>query len=297
MMSINQLASSHFHWDDVPHLREPFIIVGFHGWSDAGRVSSDSLEYFLETFESRAFARLSNEPFLNFTMERPMGKVDGGLISYLEPMSTQFHCLTNPDGDHDLILVLSKEPHFNWMLYGRVFLEVMTRLQVKRLYTIGGVQDTISHSLPPQLSVVASSGALVADTMKLGDDIRAADYVGPISIHSCLIRTCTEHEIEAVSLWGHVPAYLQKTPRLVAKVVTTLGTASGMECPIEDLKRKSIELDRKIDEALSRDPNLKQFVEALEGRKDAPASSRGDEKIIRLNEFLRRDPQKDPSPQ
>ena len=296
MMNVNELAASCFQWDFVPHLRNPFVIVGFHGWSDAGRVSSDTLDYFLETFESRAFARLSNEPFLNFTVERPIGKVDGGLISYLEPMSTQFNCLTNPDGEHDLIFVLSKEPHFNWMLFGNVFLQMMTRLEVKRLYTVGGVQDTISHTLPAQVSIVASSADLVADTMKLGDDIRAAEYSGPISVHSSLIRTCTENEIEAVSFWGHVPAYLQKTPRLVAKIVTTLGMAAGMECPIEGLKRKSIELDRKIDEALSRDPNLKQFVEALEGRKDAPATAPGDEKIIRLNDFLRRDPPKDPSP-
>ncbi len=296
MMNVNELASSYFSWDNVPHLRDPFVIVGFTGWSDAGRVSSDTLEYFLETFESQSFARLSNEPFLNFTMERPMGKVDGGLISYLEPMSTQFNFLVNPDGGHDLIFVLSKEPHFNWLLFGKVFLEVMSKLGVKRLYTVGGVQDTISHSLAPQLSIVASSPGLIADTMKLGDDIRAADYTGPISVHSCLVRTCMENEIEAVSVWGHVPAYLQKSPSVVAKVVTTLGTAAGMECPVEDLKRKSIELDRKIDEALSRDPNLKQFVEALEGRKDSPAQMPGDEKIIRLNDFLRRDPQKDPSP-
>lgn len=272
------------------------MIAGFRGWSDAGRVSSDTLEYFLETFEPQVFARLSNGPFVNFTLERPIGKVENGLIQYLEPFSTQFSFLTNPDGEHDLIFVLAKEPHFKWQLYGELFVEMMIRLGVRRLYTIGGVQDTISHSRPPQVSIVGSSASVVADTMKLGDGFQPAEYVGPISVHSCLIRTCMDNEIEAVSVWGHVPAYLEKMPRLVAKIVASLGTAAGMDCPTEDLLRQSIELDRKIDEALARDPNLKHFVEALEDQEGGRPPERGKEKIIRLNEFLRRDLQKDPNP-
>jgi hypothetical protein len=144
------------------------------------------------------------------------------------------------------------------------------------------------------VSVVGSSLSVTADAAQLDPGIRRAEYQGPVSIHSCLVRTCAQAGTEAVSLWGHVPAYVQKSPRLVAKLVTILNRAVGMECPVDALKQKSIELDRKIDEALAKDPSLKQFVETLESQDGIDTSSPGDEKVIRLNQFLRRDPKKDP---
>jgi len=125
--------------------------------------------------------------------------------------------------------------------------------------------------------------------------IQLAQYHGPISIHSCLVKRCMEAGVEAVSLWGHVPAYLQKNPRVVTRIVTILNRAVGMECPVETLRHQSVELDRKLQEALSRDPNLRQLVESLENEEPGEKSP-GEEKVIRLNDFVRRDVRKDPEP-
>ena len=75
-------------------------------------------------------------------------------------------------------------------------------------------------------------------------------------------------------------------------MITILNQAVGMKCPVDALRQKSIEMDRKIDEALGRDPSLKQFVETIEQKEDTETSS-GDDKVIRLNHFVRRD-KKDP---
>jgi proteasome assembly chaperone (PAC2) family protein len=209
-------------------------------------------------------------------------------------MATELAVWSNPDGDHDLIILLAKEPHLNWLLYSHILLSVMLRLGVKWLYTLGGVQDTVSHSAPPRISVVASSEAAVEMAVGLDGGIEPADYYGPVSIHSCLVRMCAERGIEAVSLWGHVPAYLQKNPRLVAKLVSILSAVAGLHCPVERLIRKSIEMDRKINEILAKDPNLKQFVESMEDSNDIESPTANDDKIIRLNDFLRRDFHTDP---
>jgi proteasome assembly chaperone (PAC2) family protein len=102
-----------------------------------------------------------------------------------------------------------------------------------------------------------------------------------------------ESGLQAISLWGHAPAYLQKNPRLVARIVSILGKAMGFHCPVETLKRKAVELDRKISDALARDPNLKQLVESIEEKDISRRSSGRDDKIIHLNDFLRRDPHED----
>jgi hypothetical protein len=77
-------------------------------------------------------------------------------------------------------------------------------------------------------------------------------------------------------------------------MVDVLNDAVGMECPTEDLNRKSIELDRKVDEILGRDPNLKQFVESIEEHEDSITSEKAHDNIIRLNDFIRRDSHREP---
>lgn len=287
--------SSAITWDYVPQLRNPLVVAGFHGWSNAGSVSSDTVEYLTDKLQPRPFARLNEEPFLDFTLERPVAQIEDGVIHELESMATDLLCWSRPDGEHDLVMLLGREPHFDWPGYSRILVDVMLRLDVRRLYTIGGVQDTVSHSASPIVSVVGSSPYVVAGAARLDAAVQAATYYGPVSIHSFLIRACMDVGIEGVSLWGHVPAYLQKSPRLVQKMVTILNNAVGMQCPTDDLSLKSIEMDRKIRDALSRDPNLKRLVETVERQNSADDRTGNDDKVIRMDDFLHRDSQDDPT--
>ncbi|MBI4961868.1 MAG: PAC2 family protein [Desulfomonile tiedjei] len=285
---------SYIEWDHVPNLRTPVLVAGFHGWSDAGGVSTDTIQYLVEVLQPVEIAALSNEPFVNYTLDRPVAQIEDGIIHELEPMSSQLYCWKNPSGNRDVALLLGKEPHHGWLTYSSVIIDIIRKLSVQQLYTVGGVQDTISHSAPAVVTVVGSSTSVVESALKSDAQVRAADYYGPISIHSCLVKACMDAGIDALSLWGHVPAYLQKNPRVVNKLVSILSKGVGMECPVDILVQKSIELDRKINEALAKDPNLKDLVERIEEREDFRSPASADDKVIRLNDFLRRDPHKDP---
>ena len=288
-------GNPHISWDHVPNLKNPLLVAGFHGWSNAGSVSSDTVEYLTDNLKPRVFARFDDEPFLNFTLERPVAQIEDGVIHEIEPMTTDLLYWNSPDGDHDLILLLGKEPHLDWPGYSHDLVDMMLKLDARRLYTIGGVQDTVSHSAAPVVSVIGTSPYVVAAATRLDESVKAAEYYGPVSIHSFLIRACMDAGIEGVSLWGHVPAYLQKSPRVVQRIVTILNNAVGMHCPTADLNLKSMEMDRKIRDALSRDPNLKRLVETVERQnKSSDPSSDGD-KVIRMDDFLHRDSQEDPT--
>jgi len=47
---------------------------------------------------------------------------------------------------------------------------------------------------------------------------------------------------------------------------TILNKAVGMNCPVQILRQQSIDLDRKINEAIARDPGLRQMVENVEDK-------------------------------
>jgi len=286
-------VSSKLNWLEIPDLREPYFIAGFYVWSNAGNISSDTVAYLQELLKPRAFATLSDEEFINYTLNRPIGHIENGIVLHLESLTTEVSYWTNSEGDRDIILFLGKEPHANWRSFAEIISQIIRKLGVKRLYTLGGVQDTISHSAPVVISVVGSSPHLVDGMIQLEDGIEAANYYGPVSIHSYLIKMCIEAGIEAMSLWGHVPAYLQRSPRVVKKLVTVLNKAVGMNCPTQLLQHQSMALDRKINEAIAKDPSLREMIESVEDKKSIDEPPSDDNKVIRLNDFLHRDPNRD----
>jgi proteasome assembly chaperone (PAC2) family protein len=288
------VSPSHLTWNKLPELKAPFLVMGFHGWSNAGNISSDTLLYLIEALKTDVLATLCEEPFINYTIDRPVAQIEDGIIYDLDPMVSELSCWINADGEHDLLLFLGKEPHLSWRAYSEMILDIMRQLGVQMLYTIGGGQDTVSHSGPPLVTVVGSSPSVVAGTIRLDRGIRAAEYYGPVSIHSNLVKACMDAGFEAATLWGHVPAYLQKSPQLVEKLISILGQATGLHCCVEQLRQKSLELERKIDEALSKDPDLRQFVETIEKKQSFRSTSSRDDKIIHLNNFVRRETPKDP---
>lgn len=280
---------------EVPQLRDPCLIAGFYGWSDAGSVSSDVLAYLAEALQPRLIGTIEDEHFINYVLNRPVAQIEEGVIRQMEPCQTELRCWGNPGSGSDLVCLLGKEPHMNWFAYVDTILDAVKRLGIKRIFTIGGVQDATSHTRPPIVSAVGSSPYALRRILTSDETIKLADYHGPVSIHSCLIKRCMEKGMEAVSLWGHVPAYLQKNPRVVTKIITILNKAVGMDCPLEMLRHQTLDLEHKLQEALSRDPNLRRLVESLENEGSSEKLP-GEEKVIRLNDFLRRDLRKDPDP-
>lgn len=293
-MTASDLSASHLSWDHKPELKEPYAVAGFHGWSNAGSVSSDTLEHLIAEIKPTVFATISHEPFIDYALDRPVAEIENGLIHEMEPQYVELQYWKNTKGLHDVVFLLAKEPHYGWLGYSQIILDVMTELGVKRLYTVGGVQDNISHTAPLLISVVASSPAMIAETVRPEFGLRAAEYYGPISIHSLLVKTCGEAGIDCVSYWGHVPAYLQKNPRLVARLITLFNEAVGMRCPVQALKQKALELDKRLHEALLRDPNLRRFVETVEPEGGSDEEPTDSEKVIRLNDFLHRGSHDDP---
>ena len=285
--------SSKLTWLEIPDLTEPYLITGFYGWSNAGNVSSDTVAYLQESLKPRAFATLNDEDFVNYALNRPIGHIENGIVLHLESLTTELSYWKNLEGDRDVALFLGKEPHTNWRRYAQIILELIRKLDVKRLFTVGGVQDTISHSAPVLISVVGSSHHLVDGIIESHDGIEPANYYGPLSIHSYLIKMCIEAGIEAISLWGHVPAYLQRSPRVVKKLISILNKAVGMNCPTQILQQQSVDLDRKINEAIAKDPSLREMIASIEDKKSVDEPSSDGNKVIRLNDFLHRDPNKD----
>ncbi len=293
MMVEKKFASQHIQLLNHPDLKAPYMVMGFHGWSNAAAVSADTIKFIKANLGAQVFALINEEPFQDFATERPVGLIENGLLKSLDPCSTEIHFWQNDSGPHDVVFMLGKEPCIFWSDYCHGIFDLATLFGVQRIYTVGGVQDTISHTSQTPLTVVASNADLLLETLSLGPGIQPADYHGPVSIHSKIVSLAASESIDIVSIWAHVPAYLQRSPRAVAKVISIFNTAFDLGCPVDVLISKSMDLDIRINEAMANDPDLRQFVETIEGKPRLKKTSKSD-KVIRLNDFVKRDPAKNP---
>ncbi len=67
-------------WDRIPELKDPVLVMGYHGWPNAGGVSSDTLCYLMEILKPRLIARFDEEAFLNYGSDRPVAQIEDGII-------------------------------------------------------------------------------------------------------------------------------------------------------------------------------------------------------------------------
>lgn len=247
---------------ELPSLKEPYLVAGFYGWSDGGKVSSMTLLYLLTKLPSKLFAEMNPEPFYDFTVRRPYVFYKSGMITnYVMPKNEFWY--VEKAGDRSLVLFLGEEPNLNWIKYVNIIMHVIKKLGIKRVYTVGGLLDRVPHTVEPIISFFINNENLKKDVWALGGKL--TNYEGPSSIHSLILYACMKEGIEAMSIWGHSPIYLpfpdvQTTYYITKKLVEHLNIEldlGGLETEIRDFRAK-------LDVELQNQPELRRLVLELE---------------------------------
>ncbi len=247
---------------ELASLKEPYLVAGFYGWSDGGRVSSMSLIYLLTKLPSKLFAEMNPEPFYDFTVRRPYVSYKSGMITSYSMPKNEFWYVKDA-GERSLVLLLGEEPNLNWIKYVNAVMQVIKKIGIKRVYTIGGLLDRIPHTVEPMISFFVNSENLKKDVCRIGGEF--TNYEGPSSIHSFILYTCMKEGIEAMSIWGHSPIYIsfpdvQTTYHLTKKLVEHL----NIKLDLSDLEAESKDFRARLDMEMQNQPELRRLVLELE---------------------------------
>ncbi len=286
---------SKFTFYKKPKLNSPYLVAGFDGWPDAGKVSSGAVRYLRNKLNARKFAEIDPNDFYIFQspgveLLRPTTVIEDGQVKDLSLPSTGFWAWNNKESTgHDLILVLGVEPHLRWNEYADVFLNLAQELSVQRIYTIGGTYDRVPHTMEPIISAVSNDQALEAELRKY--NIEPTSYHGPSSVHSLLLYSATKRNLKSASIWGHAPHYIQ-TPnsKVCYSILIRLTAMLEMAIDLDDIKQEGEELDEQINMAVAQKPELAEYVKKLEEeyRLADTHEAAGPEEIIReVEDFLR----------
>jgi proteasome assembly chaperone (PAC2) family protein len=281
--------------DELPTLRSPTLVAAFRGWNDAGESATLAVRHLIERWSAAPFASIDPEEFYDFTVARPMIRVNEDGLRDLKWPSNRFYAHEAPEAEGDVVLFLGTEPHLRWRTFIGQIREVYDRLGGARLVTLGALVAEAAHTRPPPVTGFSTEDALQRRIESL--TITRSKYEGPTGIVGTLHDAWRRAGLPAASLWAGLPPYLGQTvnPKGALALLERLDWLFAFGIDFEELNEASRQFEEQVNEALSDNIELRAYVQEMERRMDsgveeasAPDLPPAKDVISELEEFLRR---------
>ena len=182
---------------DVPELRDPFLVVHLHGWTDAGLAGQTAAVFLRSRWNATVLGTFDADELIDYRARRPVVRLASGTIEQVTWSPTELLRAT-PAGGRDA--AAAAEPDFRWSGFCDEVVEVCRRLGVTEVFGLGAFPAPALHSDP--VAVVGTS----ADS-----DLAARLETVPVIVELAAgIQTVIEERlhragIPATGLWARVP--------------------------------------------------------------------------------------------
>ncbi|MEA2624736.1 MAG: hypothetical protein QOD06_781 [Candidatus Binatota bacterium] len=245
-----------------PALRRPTLVAAFSGWNDAGSSATTAVQYTAERLGATPFASIEGEEFFDFTVQRPMVKLDGNQLRTIE--WTDFAFLAEETSD--LIFLTAPEPHLRWKTFCESVLHVARETGVQRVALLGSFLAQVVYSDPVPVTGFASDPQALTSLA-----IAPTTYQGPTGIVGVLADAFRRESIPVVSIWAAVPHYIAATPNPRAALALLLKLRGWLDIALElgPLEAAATMFQSKLLEAIESDRDLSNYVRGL--KKDEPS--------------------------
>jgi len=194
---------------------------------------------------------------------------------------------------HDLIFFLGDEPNLKWNRYVDSVLKFVNYWEIDRIYLLGGLYDTVTHTRETKITGATSQPHL---TQVLKEhNIETLDYQGPSSIYSLILAVCKEKGMEAISLWGHVPFYIraESNPLTCLALLNKLIGLLEIKLELADMEAMAKRFSSKLDQLVTQSPKLALYIRKLEKQYEGKASLKdlesADKILQEVEDFLKKE--------
>lgn len=260
-------------WESRPKLRSPVLVCAFKGWNDAAESASLAIGFLAQRWNAEQFATLDPEEFFDFQVTRPTVRLEEGRTRTIEWPEMTFSVARPPGLDRDIVLMVGLEPNLRWRTFCEMMLDFMRELGIESIVTLGALLADVPHTRSARVVGLASDAALVE---RLG--FSETRYEGPTGIVGVLHDSCAKAGLSAVSLWTPVPHYVAAvaSPKAALALIGRLGELLSLDIDTGDLEESAGDYERRLDEAVEREPEVQQLVERLEQQIDEQDVTFGD---------------------
>jgi len=257
------LTASDLVLNEVPKLSEGSLIIGLSGWGDAGSVSTLCVTYLIEKLGATEIGEITPGRFYDYSAQRPHVSIEGGLIKDYAPPKNQFYYWKAKTGRPAILLLRGAEPHIDWPAYSQNVLDAVEKTGVRRIYMIGAYVGNVPHTVEPAISISSRSESFLKEVGHLG--LEATNYSGTTGIYSEIIEGSHKRGIDAMSIWGAVPPYVQgANPKVAFFILDKIVSMIGLEVSLLEMKGKGDELDEQLALEAKQNPDLRRLISSME---------------------------------
>lgn len=244
-----------------------YLLIGFSGWPDAGKVASLTTEYFAKSLKASKLLDIDYLEIYDLTVNRPLVEIREGLLERLHLPRGSIYLWRSEKQDASIAIFSGAEPSFGWREFSDMLLNICNLITAQRIYLIGGVLDQVPHTRRPRISAVVNMEHLKMEAKLSG--LELSEYNGPASIHSYLMLRAREAGLEAIGLWGHTPTYISYPNAIVAfHLASKLAELMKVTIDLSELRSMAESLKLDLRRAMSENPELRKLVEEVERRYD-----------------------------
>lgn len=249
---------------EEPSLYHPQMVAAFAGWADVTQAGTSALSYLARKLKAKEFANINAEEFYDFPTNRPIATISQGVVQSIQMPVSRFYYVKSQAEGHDMILLLGTEPNLKWHRYVDSMLNFVSYWEVASIYLLGGLYDTVTHTMEAKITGATSQQYRI-QTLK-EHHIELLDYQGPSSIYSLILAMCKERGTDAISLWGHVPFYIQakSNPLTCLALLTKLIGLLEIELDLHDMEAAARDFNTKLDKVMSQNSELNLYIRKVE---------------------------------
>ncbi len=252
---------------EIRPLRDPVLIAAFSGWNDFGGAATAALAHLSEQWGASDLAEIHNEPFFDFTVERPTVRLEGERRVIDWPMHT-FRVASPPDAERDFVLLSGPEPHLRWRTFIEAIADLMREVGATTSITIAAQPGAVPHTRPLPVTLSASDSDFEG---QFGLRVPESRYEGPTGIVGAFNVEQRARGFRNASLWAQVPHYLTvgPNPNAISALVAVLDRGFGTHTSLSAIEEHIARFAEHVQQAITESGAAESYIEQLEQQYDA----------------------------
>ena len=272
-----------------PGLVDPVLVVTLDGWVDAGYGMRTATEIMVQPDEAVLVASFDSDLLVDHRARRPTMTVRDGRVDDISWPALQLQVVSDLD-QREFLMLHGPEPDFRWQAFCAAVDELVQRLRVARVVSLGAYPAAVPHTRPVRLSATGTSQDLIE---RFGSPAGTLEV--PAGISAALAKRFEAAGLETVSVWAQVPHYAAGSPFPAATAALFQGLRAVTELRFDPapLIAEGLEVSRRLDTMIAQNASHKRLLGQLESAYDSSMGEQGneiptgDELAEELERFLR----------
>jgi proteasome assembly chaperone (PAC2) family protein len=254
-------------FEEISFSTPPVVLAAWPGMGNVGLIAVDFLR---KKMNARLFAEIDMSPF--FIPDSIV--VKNGIAQFPDIPTSLFYYTKDPD-----LIIFESDAQVSGrdgIAVIKMFLDVITRFQVKRIFTFAAFAQPMSYRNPSQVLVAGNADTLLEKLSGIGVIPMPDGYIA--GLNGLLLGVAASRKIEAGCLLGTIPSYAMNFayPKASLELLRTVSGVLGFALDSAELDEGVGEMNQQL--ALIEE-RIREFFPSVNKENDEEIAQVEEEKV------------------